>query len=69
MEAAGRLGGTPEKTAVYEDAIFALQTAKNAGFYTVGVWDESGAEQWEALGALADSTIRDWHAAAQKIKF
>ena len=69
LEAARRLGGTPEKTAVYEDAIFALQTAKNAGFYTVGVWDESGAEQWEALGALADSTIRDWHAAAQKIKF
>ena len=67
-EAARRLGSVPENTAVYEDAIFALETAKNAGFYTVGVWDESGSAQWDALAALADETIRDWQEAADQLE-
>ena len=68
LEAAQRLGAAPAETAVFEDAMFALQTAKDAGFYTVGVWDASGDKHWDAMTALADETVRDWKAAADMIK-
>ena len=69
LEAARRLGAAPAETAVFEDATFALQTAKNAGFYTVGVWDASGDKHWDATTALADETVRDWKAAAEALGF
>ena len=69
LEAARRLGAAPAETAVFEDAMFALQTAKNAGFYTVGVWDASGDKHWDAMTALADETVRDWKAAAEALGF
>ena len=69
LEAARRLGAAPAETAVFEDAMFALQTAKNAGFYTVGVWDASGDKHWDATTALADETVRDWKAAVEAIGF
>lgn len=59
-EAARRLGAAPPETAVYEDARYAAETAKRAGFYVVGVYDHAGAKSWEALTALADESIRDW---------
>lgn len=58
--ASERLGAIPRETAVYEDALYAAKTAKKAGFYTVGVYDKCAAENWEALKALSDETIRDW---------
>ncbi len=67
LEAARRLGQAPEKIAVYEDAFFAAQTAKRAGFYTVGVWDDSAGGRWEQLSALTDETIRNWQEASETI--
>ena len=58
FESAKRLGCEPGEAAVYEDALYAAETAKKAGFYTVGVYDESAAHHWERLTALADETIR-----------
>ncbi len=58
--AAQRLGGHPSEIAVYEDAPYALKTAKQAGFYTVGVYDEGYAAQWEQMTALADEVIEDF---------
>lgn len=44
MEALHRLGGTsPAGCAVCEDAIYAAQTAHDAGFYLVGIQDVSSA--------------------------
>ncbi|MCI9468549.1 MAG: HAD family phosphatase [Oscillospiraceae bacterium] len=60
LEAARRLGGAPERTAVYEDAVFAAKTAKTAGFYVVGVYDESADAHWADLMRLADETICDF---------
>lgn len=54
LAAAGRLGGRPEQTAVYEDADFALKTAKKAGFYTVGIYDETMADRRMVLENLCD---------------
>ena len=58
FEAARRLGCTPGEAAVYEDALYAAETARKAGFYTVGVYDESSAAHWERLTATADETLR-----------
>ena len=38
--AANKLNAQPSEIVVYEDADFALTTANDAGFYTVGVFDE-----------------------------
>ena len=60
LEAAKRLGAEPEEIAVYEDALYALQTAKNAGFYVVGVRDH---QDWTAIQPLAHETIDHWEEA------
>ncbi len=64
LAAAARLGSAPEDTAVYEDALFAVRSAKSAGFYVVGVYDEVGADEWDQLCALADETVTEWGEAA-----
>ena len=56
--AAQRLGAAPAEIAVYEDALYAVRTASNAGFYVVGVYDESA--DWEAIGKIADEIIINW---------
>lgn len=56
-EAAGRLGAKPEETAVYEDALYAAKTAKEAGFYVIGVYDGSADASWEELGMISDEVI------------
>ena len=63
LEAARRLGSAPADTAAFEDAIYAARTAKQAGFYTVGIYDETSAGRWAEMTALADETIRDWREA------
>lgn len=60
LEAARRLGAEPAEIAVYEDALYAVQTAKNAGFYVIGVYDECA--DTEAVKAAADEFI-NWEEA------
>ena len=62
-----RLGAEPAEIAVYEDALYAAETAKCAGFYTVAVRDDSNQLHWESLTALADEVIFDWQTAAQTL--
>ena len=57
--AAEYLGYTPEKIWVFEDALHAAQTAKNAGFYVTGIYDSSCTEQ-EKLKKLADIYIKEF---------
>ena len=60
LEAARRLGATPEETAVFEDSLVASTTAKKAGFYVVGIYDKYSAHNWSAICDLADELIEDW---------
>ena len=46
--------------AVYEDALFAAKTAKKAGFYVVGVFDENNKNKWERLKNVSDEIIEDF---------
>ena len=60
LQAARRLGCAPCDAAVFEDAIFAAKTAKAAGFYVVGVYDDSAKDRWSEMSALADETVLHW---------
>ena len=59
-ESAGRLGASPSEIAVYEDALYAVQTAKEAGYHVVGVYDESASKNWKTIEKLADEIILNW---------
>ena len=58
-----KLGGAPGETAVFEDALYAARTAKDAGFYTVAVQDIGRGSQWEELLTFADEAVTDWNKA------
>ena len=67
QEAAKRLNAQWKEIAIYEDASYAVKTAKQAGFYTIAVQDDSNQSLWETLEALADEVILDWRTAAQTL--
>ena len=50
----------PAEIAVYEDALYAIQTAKDAGFYVVGVYDDSAVKNWLTIEKLADEIVLNW---------
>ena len=60
LEAARRFDAAPSNIAVFEDSLQAAQTAKKAGFYAIGVYDQSGSEYWKRLSILTDEQILDW---------
>lgn len=60
LEAARRLGSIPQDTLVFEDAVYAAQTAKSAGFQVAAVYDEFSAGDQEALKKIADCYITRW---------
>lgn len=62
-ESAGRLHATAAEIAVYEDALYAVQTAKEAGYYVVGVYDDSAAKNWLTIEKLADEIVLNWEEA------
>ena len=54
-EAARRLGASrPEEVVVYEDSYRAVKTAREAGYYVVGVYDAEAADRWEEICTLSD---------------
>ena len=59
-EAAKRLGAAPGEVAVYEDALYAVQTAKEALFHVVGVFDSGSAGNWKTIEKIADEIIINW---------
>ena len=66
-EAARRLEAAPSEIAVYEDSDIAMRTAKQAGFYGVGMYDPQGDAHWPELQSLADESFKDWSAALRAL--
>ena len=52
-----RMGGTKADTVVFEDALFAIRTAKKAGFRVAGVYDPDSEADQEEIRALSDYYI------------
>ena len=62
LAATRQLGTAPAETAVIEDALHAAETAKAAGFYTVGFLDRSSQADWDMLAAVCDRVTDSWTA-------
>ena len=60
LRAAERLGAKPAETLVFEDALHALSTAKNAGFRTVGVFDAASADMQAEIRAVSEFYLPDF---------
>lgn len=58
-EAAKRLGGSVQETVVFEDALYAVRTAKEAGFPVVALADECAGAEEVRLRQLADLYLPD----------
>lgn len=54
------LGTAMSETAVFEDALYAVKTAKRAGFYVAGVYDYWEREKWDEIQAVADICIHSF---------
>lgn len=67
--AAGELSAGAEDLCVIEDALFALKTAREAGFKTVGVYDLSSAADTEAIKETADLYLLSLEQQDKFIKF
>lgn len=48
-----------EEICVFEDVLYAIETAKNAGFYTVGVYDRFSEDEQEQIKCKADRYLRN----------
>ena len=60
MSCAEFMGLAPENVGVFEDSLFAIETAKRAGFMTFGVYDDSSKNYTENINVLADYYIEDF---------
>ena len=58
---AERLGAEVSECAVFEDAAYSAETAKNAGFYVVGIIDEVTSTERD-VREFSDITVKDWRA-------
>ena len=60
LRAAQMIGTQPQETAVFEDVLYGIQAAKQAGFLTVAVADSSDRLEKDQLSGTADYFIRDF---------
>ena len=58
------LGTSIEETVIFEDALYAVKTAKNAGFTVAAMYDSSEKEQ-QAMRELADFYFKDFKKAEE----
>jgi len=59
-KAAEMLGAKPAETAVFEDSIHAVNSAKKAGLYVVGVHDPLSENEFREIQKVADRTIKSF---------
>jgi HAD superfamily hydrolase (TIGR01509 family) len=58
-EAAAFMGTSREETLVFEDSLYALRTAADAGFRTAGVFDAKGEADQKGMKETAEIYIKD----------
>lgn len=58
--AAERIGIPPKECVVFEDILRGIEGAKKGGFTTCAVYDDTNADETEALKKLADHYISCW---------
>ena len=58
-EAAEIMGAAPGNTWVFEDGLYAIKTAHDAGFKTAAVFDEISGRDWDEMVKIADINVND----------
>lgn len=59
-ESARKFNATTKEIVIYEDALYAIRTAKDAGYYVVAVYDDSNSKDWNIIEKIADKIILNW---------
>jgi len=60
LEAARRAGADPARTVVFEDSLYSVKAAKQAGFYVVGIHEPASDGSEEVMRSLCDGYIQDF---------
>ena len=60
LKCAEDFNSTPENMVVFEDALIPVRTAKNAGFYVVGIKDSFSSKDENKIRSLCDLFIEDF---------
>ena len=58
--AAEHMGTAPSETLVFEDSLYALKTAKSAGYVTVGIYDDRGEKDQAGLKENAELYLKGY---------
>lgn len=61
QKACGYLGTKPEETYVFEDVLYAIETASEAGFKTVGIYDRFSEKDQDKIREKVDIYLEDFH--------
>ncbi len=67
LEAAGRLGLEPGDIEVYEDSLYAVRTARTAGFFVTAIADDWAANDEPQLRRWAHRYIQGWQELLEEI--
>ena len=59
FKAAEKMNLKIEETAVVEDSLHCIETAKNAGFFTVGVFDPVSCDDWQKICNTSDIVVKN----------
>ena len=68
IEAATRMNCTPSETAVIEDSLHCIETAVKGGFYTIGVYEETSASDWEKIREMSNLAVESLSGLAEVLK-
>ena len=60
MKLADRLGADPSETAVFEDALYAMQGAKAGGFSVCAIEDDTSRTERGQIMRIADVYVRGY---------
>lgn len=55
--AAQKMNASVDECIVFEDSLYAIKTAKNAGFTVVGVYDAAEKENWDLICKITDCQV------------
>ena len=55
-----KMGESPSDTVVFEDALYAVESAKKTKCVVVGVYDEYSKGDWDKIISIADKTIQSF---------
>lgn len=66
--ALNRMKASKDETVVFEDALYAVETSKKAGFHTIGVYDSSCSETFERIKSISDEYIESFQIEIERRK-